>query len=71
MPSPMRCENLPASCAVRGGVLATTQCPMANFIGKCTVGPPDNYVVRFYQGYSGNAETFCKTMAKGTWSTTF
>jgi hypothetical protein len=73
-PSPTQCADVPTACSNRGGTVAKpAACPTAGFVGKCTITPSlggSTYVTRFYKDAAGS-ESFCKSIAMGTWSTTF
>jgi len=73
-PTAAQLDNLPVKCSSDSGeYLQPAKCPQTGFIGKCTFSAADGPEVdRFYTGVDPvYQQSFCETVALGTWSTTF
>lgn len=73
MPTATQCADVPGACSKRSGTLAKpSACPAMGFKAKCVMPGPGGYVLRFYGSRGGASDqSFCTTMAMGTWSTTY
>ncbi len=73
-PTAAQLQNLPVKCSSDSGQYATpAACPHAGYLGKCTFSAPDGTETdRFYTGVDATyQQSFCETVALGTWSTAF
>lgn len=73
-PTAAQLQNLPVKCSSDSGqYLTPAACPQAGYLGKCTFDAPDGVETdRYYTGADAAYEqSFCETVALGTWSTAF
>ena len=73
-PTAAQLQNLPVKCSSDSGDYRTpAACPESGYLGKCTFSAPDGTETdRFYTGADASYEqSFCETVALGTWSTAF
>lgn len=73
-PNAQQLQNLPVKCSSDSGDYETpSACPATGFIGKCTFAAPDGMETdRYYTGVdAAYQQSFCETVALGTWSAAF
>ncbi len=71
-PTGDQAQNLAVECSSDSGDLGAT-CPMAGYLGKCTLGTgAGREIRRFYTGADAAYEQdFCVNTVMGVWTTTF
>ena len=73
-PTSSQLANLPVKCSSDSGdYKQPAACPQAGYLGKCTFAAPDGTETdRFYTGAdAAYQQSYCETVALGTWSTAF